>query len=205
MQIKIIKASVLIRLPEERALTGTWVTIEVEKAQSLGYRILEKYEAWHFPITTQYDLATKTGGIWSECIDLWLKHKQQASGWPAWCVTDEQKQKYINDYEKYEGIRLEGDQIKKNEGLRSLAKLLLNSMWGKMGQKPNKSKITYVAQCTEYVEMLTNNALEITDLFNVNDEHIAVLWKQKSDFVQSLPNTNVVLAVTTAPSSQSQG
>ena len=45
--------------------------------------------------------------------------------------------------------------------------------------------------------MMTNNALEIDDLFNVNDEHIAVLWKQKSDFVQSLPNTNVVLAAFT--------
>jgi hypothetical protein len=184
-------------LPEERALIGTWVTIEIDKALSLGYKIMEKYEAWHFPSTTQYDPSTKTGGVWSQCIDLWLKQKQQASDWPTWCVTDEDKQQYISDYEKHEGITLEPDQIEKNEGLRSLAKLMLNSMWGKMGQNPNKSKMTYVSDPVEYVKMMTDDSLEITDLIFVNDEHIALRWNQKSEFVESLPNTNVVLAAFT--------
>lgn len=181
--------------PEDRALVGTWTTIELEKAVSLGYTVMEKYEAWHFPATTQYD--GKSGGIWSECIDLWLKHKQQASGWPTWCVSEEDKQRYIIDYEKHEGVRLEADHIEKNEGLRSLAKLLLNSMWGKMGQNPNKSKMTYVSDPVEYVDMMTDDGREITDLIYVNDEHVAIRWNEKSDFVESLPNTNVVLAAFT--------
>ena len=33
---------------EERALTGTWVTMEIEKAQELGYEVLEKYAAFKY-------------------------------------------------------------------------------------------------------------------------------------------------------------
>jgi hypothetical protein len=39
--------------------------------------------------------------------------------------------------------------------------------------------------------------MEITDLIFVNDEHVALRWHQKSEFVESLPNTNVVLAAFT--------
>ena len=63
----------------ERAITGTWVTVEIEKALSLGYRFLKKIEAWHFPETEQYDPITKTGGLWAPYINLWLREKQQVT------------------------------------------------------------------------------------------------------------------------------
>ena len=44
---------------EDRAITGTWVSLEVEKAVEMGYTILERYVAWHFPQTTQYNPATR--------------------------------------------------------------------------------------------------------------------------------------------------
>ena len=34
---------------EQRAMTGTWCTPEVEKALELGYEIDKIYEVWHFP------------------------------------------------------------------------------------------------------------------------------------------------------------
>lgn len=183
--------------PKDRELVGTWVSIELDKAESLGYIIVEKYEAWHFPASTKYDPISKTGGIWSGCVNLWLKHKQQASDWPEWCKTEDDKIRYIKDYAEHEGIELQAEEIKKNEGLRSLAKLMLNSMWGKMGQNPNKSKIVYISDPAEYVTMMTDDRVEITDIIPVNDEQLALQWNEKSDFVQSLPNTNVVLAAFT--------
>lgn len=33
---------------KERAFTGTWSTVELQKAESLGYQILKIYEVWHF-------------------------------------------------------------------------------------------------------------------------------------------------------------
>lgn len=40
---------------------------------------------------------------------------------------------YIDDYYDKEGILLDFDNIRKNPGLRQLAKLMLNSFWGKFG------------------------------------------------------------------------
>jgi hypothetical protein len=47
-------------------------------------------------------------------------------------VTDADKDKYIEEYHEKEGILLEKEKIKKNPGLRQLAKLMLNSFWGKV-------------------------------------------------------------------------
>ena len=59
-----------------------------------------------------------------------LKIKQEASGYPKHCVTDEQKQRYIDEYYEHEGIRLDPNKIEYNPGLRALAKFALNSLWG---------------------------------------------------------------------------
>ena len=37
---------------------------------------------------------------------------------------------YIDEYYEHEGIRLDPEKIVYNPGLRSLAKLMLNSLWG---------------------------------------------------------------------------
>ena len=54
-------------------------------------------------------------------------------------MISEDKQRYIENYYKNEGIRLDPD-IRKNSGLRSLAKLCLNSMWGKFAQRSGLSQ-----------------------------------------------------------------
>jgi len=55
-----------------------------------------------------------------------LKLKQESSGWPSWCTTDADKEKYVSDYLANEGIQLDVENIAKNPGKRALAKLLLN-------------------------------------------------------------------------------
>jgi hypothetical protein len=112
--------------PNDRALTGVWVSFELAKAEDLGYQILEWYEIWHYEETTQYDPKTREGGLFARYIDLFLKLKQQASGWPSWVKTEEDKTQYIYMYEETEGIHLDPEAIELNEGLRSLAKLMLN-------------------------------------------------------------------------------
>ena len=118
----------------EREFTGTCrCSPELEKAVEKGYEIVTIYEVYHFKESKV--------GLFDKYVSKWLKVTQEASGWPSWCQTEEQKQQYIQDYEAKEGIRLEYSNIVKNPGLRSLAKLMLNSMWGKFGQKPNKTQV----------------------------------------------------------------
>jgi hypothetical protein len=111
---------------------GTWCTPEIEIAVSKGYVIQKIYEVYQFAETTSYDPEAKEGGLFAEYINCWLRVKQEASGWPRWCKTEADKDKYISDYYKCEGIRLDRNNIPdegKNAGLRYLAKLFLNSFW----------------------------------------------------------------------------
>ena len=59
---------------------------------------------------------------------------------PKDCVTDEQKQWYVNGILENQGIQLDPTKINYNPGLRALAKLMLNSFWGKFAQRPNLTK-----------------------------------------------------------------
>ena len=103
---------------EERMLVGTWPSIEVVKASELGYRVVRLIEVWDFLESSSH--------LFKGYIDTFLKIKQEASGWPSWCQTEAQKRQYIREYEEKEGIKLDYAKIKKNPGLRSLAKLMLN-------------------------------------------------------------------------------
>ena len=107
----------------ERAIQGTWCSVELEKALEKGYRILQIHEVWHFPETSDE--------LFKEYVDTFLKIKQEASGYPKECVTEEQKQRYVDEYYEVMGIRLDPNKIEYNPGLRALAKLMLNSFWGK--------------------------------------------------------------------------
>ena len=107
----------------ERAIRGTWCTIELEKALEKGYRLLQIHEVWHFP--------QKSDTLFKEYIDTFAKIKLEASGYPKNCATDEQKQAYVDDILEHQGIQLDSAKIVYNPGLRALAKLMLNSFWGK--------------------------------------------------------------------------
>ena len=62
---------------------------------------------------------------------------QEASGPPDWIKTPEDAKEYIDRYFEKEGVSLDGEKIEKNPGMRALAKLCLNSFWGKFGQRLN--------------------------------------------------------------------
>ena len=75
---------------EKRMFTGTWVSLELNLAMEMGYKVVKIHEVWHFP--------DKTDRLFRDYIDMFLKKKQEASGWPGWCKTDEDKERYLQDY-----------------------------------------------------------------------------------------------------------
>ena len=103
----------------ERTLSGTWLSTEIQKACELSYLVGKLIEVWHFQ--------DRLADLFKGYIDTFLKIKQEVSGWPSWCGTGEDKRQYVREYQEKEGIKLDPEKIKKNPGLRSLAKLMLNS------------------------------------------------------------------------------
>jgi len=73
---------------EQRCITGSWVTLEVSEAIKQGYVIKQIYEIWHYDQSSKYDKKSKSGGLFTEYVDLFLKYKQEASGFPEGCESD---------------------------------------------------------------------------------------------------------------------
>ena len=117
----------------ERQIIRTWCTPELEKAVEKGYIILHIDEVWHFPENQ------RRVGLFKEYVNTWLKIKEEASSWPEHVGEDPVKQQdHITNYFEKEKIQLDPTNIEKNPGLCTLAKMMLNSMWGKFGQKPTR-------------------------------------------------------------------
>ena len=75
-------------------------------------------------------------------LNTWLKIKEEAGGWPPHVGNDPTVQReHLTEYESSEGIKLNPTKIQKNPGLRTLANMMLNSFWGKFGQRINKTQV----------------------------------------------------------------
>jgi len=171
---------------EERALTSTWCSPELEKAVELGYQVLYIYEVWHFPETCK--------GLFEDYVNTWLKIKQEASGWPVTVQTEEQKQSYINDYLKQEGIQLEYANIEYNPGLRTLAKMMLNSMWGKFGQRLNKTQVQEFDDPQAFHRFLDTDSLDVRHVSIINDQMVEVHYQHQKEDIPVSPNLNIFIA-----------
>ena len=173
----------------ERAICGTWCSVEVMKALEKGYRILQMHEVWHF--------SKKTDILFKEYIDTFAKIKLEASRYPKDCVTDEQKQFYVDDILENQGIRLDPTKISYNPGLRALAKLMLNSFWGKFAQRSNLVKIEQIEDPQKFFDYLTSDEITVLDANLVSEEIMEIRYEYGDNFVEPDPNTSVVIAAFT--------
>ena len=178
----------------DRCFTHTYCTPEIEVALNLGYDIVQVHEVLHWSETEMYDPESKEGGIFTGYINTFLKLKQQASGFPEHVKSEDEKDKYIEQYFNHEGILLEKGFIQKNPGLRSLSKLALNSFYGKFGQNTNMKKTQFVADIGALYNLFTDPGKKISDFHIMNDNVVEVEFTNTPDFEQQSVSTNVTIA-----------
>ena len=146
-------------------LEGVWVSAELAKAVDVGYKIIEITEVWHFDKTSTYDKETKSEGLFSEYINTFLKIKQECSGWPEGVNTQEEKDQYIREYYEAEGIHLDPSKIEHNPGLRTVAKLCLNTLWGRFGMRPNLPRTEFIGGPAKLFELPESDEVEMKDVY----------------------------------------
>jgi hypothetical protein len=125
---------------------------------------------------------------------MFLKLKQESSGYPSWVQSEENMDRYIEEYRRAEGIALDKASFPKNAMQRTLATLKLNSMWGKWAQKQNKTQTTLVTSEKEFFELLTSPGIEVTNVIFPNDDVDWVSWRYSEDNVAVGKNVNVAVA-----------
>ena len=73
----------------DRYLSGTWVSVELQKAVQLGYTLLKVYEVWQYDTITKYDPCTGDGGLFAQYMNTFMKIKMEASWYPSHCDMDQ--------------------------------------------------------------------------------------------------------------------
>lgn len=174
---------------DDRSFIGTWVTEELKKAVTKGYEIIKIYEVYDFPESRI--------GLFATYIDTFLKIKQESSGFPPECTTDEAKDNYIKRYKEHEGIFLDKSSIVSNPGRRQVAKLCLNSFWGRWGMCENKTQLKYVTELVQFNKMLADPTITVTDMYLPTEEVAAIQYCWKNECVPQTDKTNIFLATFT--------
>ena len=171
----------------ERALIGTWCTPEIEKAIEKGYRVLELYEIYHFEQTTTE--------LFKSYVATFLKIKQEASALPSNVITEEDKEAFAERYFAHQGVRLDPAKMNgKNEGLRCMAKLCLNSLWGKFGQRSNFKQTKYISSDREFYSIINDDKVNEVSWRILNEDILEVVFDLRDDCVKESTNTNIAIA-----------
>ena len=185
---------------QDRSFWGTYVSVEIQLALKKGYRIVDVSEVWSWSKTK------RTTNLFKDYINTFLKIKTEASGWPEDCSCNNHdsndkicphRERYLREYFEKEHIRLEPQKIQKNEGLRFIAKILLNSFWGYLGMRDNMPKTKYINSYRDVIEHFTSKTKRVTDAALVGDDLMLLQYQLIDDAADSPRKTNVILAAFT--------
>lgn len=189
---------------------GVWTTNELYCALDNGYKIRHIEEIWHFEQTTT--------NLFKKYIRKFLKIKQEASGFPLWVEQEEgikweypahlketakemniedRKELYILDYFKNQGIMMDKESIVSNPGMREIAKLCLNSLWGKFGQRTNMSKCEIVTNKEQFWKIARNPEVINLDWVEIGEGIHAkkqIRYEIKEEYLPTDFNTNIAIA-----------
>jgi hypothetical protein len=94
---------------------------------------MEIYEVWHFK--------EKSNSLFKEYVKNFMKIKLETSPWQNDFKTI---QEYITTIKSCLDIDLNPENVVPNPGKRAVAKICLNSLWGKLGQTQNMAHTEYV-------------------------------------------------------------
>ena len=147
-------------------------------------------KVWHF--------SQSKVGLFHDYVNTWLKIKTEASGWPKDVGDDEAKRRqFLRDFETREGIRLEYDKMVANPGLKQLAKMMLNSMWGRFGQRPNKRQVVELNDPRKFHDFLNSNKLDVQYVSLLTEQRVEVHYKYQDEDTSISPNLNIFVAAFT--------
>lgn len=169
---------------EKRGWVGTFVADEFRIAVELGYRVGKVYEIWEYETVDGYFAA-------------FVKHfeieKLYASGFPK--TFDESNiHEFIDAYYAREHILLDKTRFIFNAAKRNFAKRILNSLWGKLAERPPPS-VAIVTSPAQFTKLITNSHVTIHGIKMINDK---VLLVNYADLDAREQNTvNVVAALYT--------
>lgn len=137
-----------------------------------------------------------TTELFKSYVRTFLKIKIEAGGMPSHIHTDDDWNRYAAEVKDRLDITLVRDNMVKNKGLRALAKLMLNSLWGKFGQRDLMPQTVKVIDDHHYELLLDREQRGEIDFLDMQffDADQAVITFRDKDSTTNRANTNVAIA-----------
>jgi hypothetical protein len=105
-------------------------------------------------------------------------------------------EKVYRDKAREFGIEL--GELKENPGLRFIAKICLNSLWGKFGQNPKVKHTEYIDSEKDFYRVILDDQIENIGLCFLNDNMVYASYEKKDEFVKVSYNANIFIACFTS-------
>jgi len=165
-----------------KKIKAVYSSIELNRAIEIGYKITKIYKALTF---------NKCDDLFKGYIQNFLKIKTECAGYKG-----DDIDAYIERYYKGCGVLLDKNKIKKNSGMKLLAKICLNSLWGKFGQRDDLPSNEYVKN-DKWFKLLKKHIdgdIELKNEVLIDSETLYVSYVNKVEKETSLQGTNLALA-----------
>ena len=147
----------------------TYASVELKKALEKGYVIDKIYAAY------EYD---KMEGLMKQYVGSFLKMKIENSG-----VKTQEECDEINNSHKALGFDFEvkPEDTKKNPGLRQVAKICLNSLWGKFGQRSTLSSYDFYYDFNKLLLKMNDETVKTKRWHIVNKNCVELRYENDMD------------------------
>jgi hypothetical protein len=123
-----------------------------------------------------------------------MKIKLETSEWRNDFESEEEYKKAVK-----ENLGIELGKIENNSGKRAVARICLNSLWGKFGQRQNMGATEYVTDIKRFYEILLDEDDRLDNIhFNeLNENMLQIDHKYKDCYVENDFNSNIFIAAFT--------
>ncbi|KAL3100219.1 hypothetical protein niasHS_000229 [Heterodera schachtii] len=133
---------------QQRAYCGTYTHIELARALECGYRVDRFWRAWHYEQWSDQ--------IFKEYVRLMI----EASGFPDRVQNEQQKQTFAEEYMRQYNVQMDLSRVNKNAGLRFIAKLMLNSLWGKFSMRNELGENRVITKPQEFYKLALDHKVD---------------------------------------------
>ncbi|XP_026286850.1 uncharacterized protein LOC113212391 [Frankliniella occidentalis] len=184
--------------PTLRQLTGSWCSPELQLAiKEKGYKLIAVHEVLLYPGTMEFDPKSGKDGLLSAYVRCFMALKIEASGWPPNCTTDEEKKEFVADVLKHDGITINPENMIYRPALRVLSKLILNSFWGKFGERTLRPKTELIYDYSELIRIVLDPTRKVRAIVPQGETCLQVNWIPIEDTEVSLPTSSLLHAAFT--------
>ena len=155
---------------------------EIQVALKHGYKVSKVYKALIYK---------KHSDLFKAHIRKFLKIKLETSGMPAQIDWET----FARNHKERLNITLDRDKMIRNDGMRAMSKLLLNSLWGKLGQDPRLCKTILTQNSADYRMLLQKELqgeIEMKEMVSLPGGQTMVQYAQNKE--DDFQNKNVAVA-----------